>query len=199
MFIAIQSKKQKKCGYLLRQLPTWLMLLSHTRISCIESLCVALPTKHVLQTLKIALAWSKKKKIARWACFLSKAYSTMLAWQFGIIALLRYRPNGDDIFNMEIGCFQSIANRSVYPNQPTIWLTNVYLCQDTPHIHFLIMFTDVSSCNHFSSCNHTWTPFREIVVKLCEWPQSECNPDSNSFSFSVSRSIYWSPGLINED
>lgn len=64
MSIAIQSKKQKKCGYLHRQLlesvritlPTWLMLLSHTRISCIESLCVALPTKHVLQTLKIALA-----------------------------------------------------------------------------------------------------------------------------------------------
>lgn len=29
-------------------------------------------------------------------------------------------PIADDIFSMEIGCFQSIANRSVYPNQPTI-------------------------------------------------------------------------------
>lgn len=79
----------------------------------------------------------------------------------------KHLPIADDIFSMEIGCFQSIANLSVHPNQPTIQLTNVYLCQDTQHIHFLIMFMDMSSCNHFSSCNHTWIPFKERSKLSC--------------------------------
>ncbi len=122
-------RNKRNVDYLHRQLlksvritlPTWLMPLSHTRISCIESLCVALPTKHVLQTLKIALAWSDlKRKKCQMGMFSFQGTQQNVGlkiWYHRSPQILakwkEHLPIADDIFSMEIVCFQSIANRSV--------------------------------------------------------------------------------------
>ncbi len=65
-------RNKRNVDYLHRQLlksvritlPTWLMPLSHTRISCIESLCVALPTNMFYNTENsISLIRFKEKKM----------------------------------------------------------------------------------------------------------------------------------------